>query len=58
MAEQIRIGVIGCRVGRQWVAGAKAGEDTLAWAVADLDGELARQVAQENGAPQNIRRLS
>lgn len=51
MAEKIRIGVIGCRVGQQWVAGAEAGEDTIAWAVADLDDELARQVAQAHGAP-------
>ena len=40
--------MVGCRVGRAWVAGARAGEDTVAWAVADLNQELARQVAQEN----------
>ena len=48
MADKIKMGVVGCRVGKAWVAGAKAGADTLAWAVADLDGELARQVAAEN----------
>ena len=48
MAEKLKIGVIGCRVGRAWVAGAKAGEDTIAWAVADLDQELAQQVAADN----------
>ena len=48
MADKIRIGVIGCRVGRAWVAGAKAGEDTIAWAVADLNQELAQQVAADN----------
>ena len=49
MGDKIRIGVIGCRVGRTWVAGAKAGEDTTAWAVADLNQELAQQVAADNG---------
>ena len=48
MADKIRVGVVGCRVGRAWVEGAHAGEDTVAWAVADLDRELARKVAQEN----------
>ena len=48
MADKIRVGVVGCRVGRAWVEGAHAGEDTVAWAVADLDQELARKVAQEN----------
>ena len=51
MPDTIRIGVVGCRVGRTWVAGAQAGEDTVAWAVADLNQELARQVAQENDVP-------
>ena len=51
MAEKIRIGVIGCRVGRHWVSGAKTGEDTIAWAVADLNCELAREVAGENDVP-------
>jgi predicted dehydrogenase len=49
MTDKLKIGVIGCRVGRNWVAGAKAGEDTTAWAVADLNQEIARQVAEENG---------
>ena len=40
--------MVGCRVGRAWVAGARAGDDTVAWAVADLNQELARRVAQEN----------
>ncbi len=48
MSDRIRIGVVGCRVGRAWVEGAHAGEDTVAWAVADLNQELAHQVAQEN----------
>ena len=51
MSDKIRMGVVGCRVGRNWVAGAKAGEDTIAWAVADLNRELARQVAKENDVP-------
>ncbi|CAI8025963.1 Trans-1,2-dihydrobenzene-1,2-diol dehydrogenase [Geodia barretti] len=51
MADKIKIGVIGCRVGRTWVAGAKAGEDTTAWAVADLNQELAQQVAADNDVP-------
>ncbi len=51
MAEKIRIGVIGCRVGRHWVSGAKTGEDTIAWAVADLNCELACEVAGENDVP-------
>ena len=45
------MGVIGCRVGRTWVAGARAGEDTIAWAVADLNRDLARQVAEDNDVP-------
>ena len=45
MADKIKIGIIGCRVGRAWVAGAKAGEDTTAWAVADLNQELAQPVS-------------
>ncbi len=49
MADRIRIGVVGCRVGGAWVAGAQAGEDTVAWAVADLQQDLARQVAEEYG---------
>jgi len=48
MADKIRIGVVGCRVGGAWVAGAHAGEDTVAWAVADLNQDLARKVAQES----------
>ena len=48
MSDRIRIGVVGCRVGRAWVAGAHAGDDTVAWAVADLNQDLARRVAQEN----------
>ncbi len=51
MAEKIKIGVVGCRVGRTWVAGSKNGEDTIAWAVADLNQELARQVADDNDVP-------
>ena len=51
MEEKIKIGVIGCNVGRYWVAGAKAAEQTTAWAVADLNQELARQVAEENSVP-------
>ena len=51
MAEKIKMGIVGCRVGRTWVAGAKAGEDTIAWAVADLNQELARQVADDNDVP-------
>ena len=49
--QRLRIGVIGCRVGRKWVEGARAGEDTVAWAVADLNQALARQVARENDVP-------
>ena len=49
MSERIKVGVIGCRVGRTWVAGAQAGEATSAWAVADLNQDLARQVAEEHG---------
>ena len=48
MPEKIKIGVIGCGVGRNWVAGATLCEDTIAWAVADLDRQLAHQVAEEN----------
>ncbi|MDE0311028.1 MAG: Gfo/Idh/MocA family oxidoreductase, partial [Caldilineaceae bacterium] len=48
MADKIRIGVVGCRVGGAWVTGAHAGEDTVAWAVADLNQDLARKVAQES----------
>jgi len=33
------------------VAGAHVGEDTIAWAVADLDRDLARQVAEANDVP-------
>ena len=51
MPDKIKIGVVGCKVGRTWVAGAKAGEDTIAWAVADLNQELARQVGRENDVP-------
>jgi len=51
MAEKIKIGVIGCNVGRYWVAGAKASEQTTAWAVADLNLDRARQVAEEHGVP-------
>ena len=47
--DRIRIGVVGCQVGRAWVEGAQAGEDTVAWAVADLRQDLARRVAKENG---------
>ncbi|MXW77601.1 MAG: hypothetical protein F4Z57_01120 [Gemmatimonadetes bacterium] len=49
--DKIKMGVIGCRVGRTWVAGAHVGEDTIAWAVADLDRDLARQVAEANDVP-------
>ena len=49
MAEKIKMGIIGCNVGRYWVAGAKECEQTTAWAVADLNQELARQVAEEHG---------
>ena len=48
MSEEIRIGVIGCGVGRNWVVGAALCEETIAWAVADLDQQLAHQVAEEN----------
>ena len=48
MIDKIKMGVIGCRVGRAWVAGARAGADTIAWAVADLDRDLARRVAEEH----------
>lgn len=48
MPDPIRIGIIGCRVGRAWVAGARAGDDTDAWAVADLNRELAQEVATDN----------
>ena len=51
MTARIRVGVVGCRVGRTWVAGARAGDDTVAWAVADLNQELAHQVAHENDVP-------
>ena len=51
MSDKLKIGVVGCRVGRLWVEGARAGDDTVAWAVADLNQELARQVAQENDVP-------
>ena len=51
MPDRIKVGVVGCRVGRSWVAGARAGEDTIAWAVADLNQELARRVAHENDVP-------
>ncbi len=51
MQERIKVGVVGCRVGRSWVAGARAGDNTVAWAVADLNQELARRVAQEYGVP-------
>ena len=47
MPEKIKIGVVGCGVGRSWVSGAALCEDTIAWAVADLDQKLARQVAEE-----------
>ena len=58
MTDKIKMGVIGCRVGRTWVAGAHVGEDTIAWAVADLDRDLARQVAEENDVPRRLWRLS
>ena len=58
MIDKIKMGVIGCRVGRAWVAGARAGEDTIAWAVADLDRDLARQVAEEHEVRQSLWRLS
>ena len=48
MIDKIKMGVIGCRVGRAWVAGARAGADTIAWALADLDRDLARRVAEEH----------
>ena len=48
MTNKIRIGVVGCRVGGAWVEGAHAGSSTVAWAVADLNQDLARKVAQEN----------
>ncbi|MDE0141996.1 MAG: Gfo/Idh/MocA family oxidoreductase [Caldilineaceae bacterium] len=48
MANKIRIGVVGCRVGGAWVEGAHADSSTVAWAVADLNQDLARKVAQEN----------
>jgi len=51
MGEKIKIGVIGCNVGRYWVAGAKECEQTTAWAVADLNLDKARQVAEEHGVP-------
>ena len=51
MEDKIKIGVIGCNVGRYWVAGAKAGEQTTAWAVADLNRELVRQVAEAHDVP-------
>ena len=49
MPEKIKIGIVGCGVGRSWVSGAALCEDTIAWAVADLDQKLARQVADESG---------
>ena len=51
MTEKIKIGVIGCGVGRNWVVGAAQCEDTTAWAVADLDRQLAQQIAAENEVP-------
>lgn len=51
MSDPIRIGVIGCRVGERWVAGAKSGEDTIALAVADLNQDLARQAAELHSVP-------
>ena len=48
MTERIKVGVIGCRVGRTWVAGAQAGAATTAWAVADLNQDLARKTAAEH----------
>ncbi len=48
MTNKIRIGVVGCRVGGAWVEGAHAGSSTVAWAVADLNQDLARKVAQDN----------
>ena len=47
MTEKIKIGVIGCGVGRNWVVGAAQCEDTTAWAVADLDRQLAQQIEEE-----------
>lgn len=47
--EPIKVGVIGCRVGRAWVAGAKVCDDTVPWAIADLNSELAETVADEYG---------
>ncbi|MCY4089191.1 MAG: Gfo/Idh/MocA family oxidoreductase [Caldilineaceae bacterium] len=55
MPDRIKVGVVGCRVGRSWVEGARAGDDTVAWAVADLNQELARRVAHENGVPRVYR---
>ena len=55
MQEKIKIGVIGCGVGRTWVAGAKAGEGTVAWAVADLNPDRAHQVAEANDVPRVYR---
>ena len=48
MSKKIKIGVVGCGVGRNWVTGAALCEDTIAWAVADLDQQLAHQVAEKN----------
>lgn len=51
----LHIGVVGCRIGRAWVEGARAGSDTAAWAVADLNQDLARQVARANDVPRVYR---
>ena len=49
MAAPIKIGVVGCGEGRAWVVGVRAGADTQAFALADLNQELARAVAEEYG---------
>ena len=43
--SKIRMGVIGCRVGSRWVDAAKVCDETEAFAVADLDRELAQKIA-------------
>ena len=54
MSKKIKIGVVGCGVGRNWVTGAALCEDTIAWAVADLDQQLAHQVAEKTRCIESI----
>lgn len=47
--SKIRMGVIGCRVGSRWVDAAKVCDETEAFAVADLDRELAQEMVDKHG---------